>query len=289
MDFTDLLTQLEIPFRRAGESEHVTTKFIGIDCPFCGDSQEFHLGYHLTYNYLSCWQCGPRSVTESLLELTKLPLGQIKKLIEGLDTTPREIVRPKGKLTLPNGIGELRRAHRRYLKERGFDPDKLAKLWRIGGIGNSEKLSWRIFIPIYFGSEVVSWTTRSISQDSKWRYIGAKAHEEKIKAKTILYGEQLVRGHSIIVCEGPSDAWRIGAGSVATLGISYTRSQIARISHYPNRFIAFDNEPEAQRRARTLCQDLSAFPGKTMNVIVDAKDPGSCSPKEVKLLRRLLK
>jgi hypothetical protein len=53
--------------------------------------------------------------------------------------------------------------------------------------------------------------------------------------------------------------------------------------------VCFDNQAVAQRKARALCDELSAFGGETLNVILDAKDAGSATDKEIRKLRRLLK
>lgn len=173
--------------------------------------------------------------------------------------------------------------HKEYLEKRGFNSAELKRLWRLKSIGLASKLAWRIFIPIHFNNETVSWTTRKIG-DNGARYISAKSTEEIVSAKTLLYGEDYIQ-QSLIVCEGPTDAWRIGPGAVATMGISYTKEQVSRISKYPQRVICFDSELEAQKRARKLCNDLESFPGKTLNVVLDSKDPGSASYEEIQELR----
>lgn len=101
----------------------------------------------------------------------------------------------------------------------------------------------------------------------------------------MLFGIDFIR-HAIIVCEGPMDAMKIGPGAVSTMGISYTKHQLKQIVDFPVRVVCFDNEPDAQKRAKKLCSDLSSFPGKTTNIVLDVKDPGEASPKEIKLIRK---
>jgi len=48
----------------------------------------------------------------------------------------------------------------------------------------------------------------------------------------------------------------------------------------------FGNSPAAQIVASKLAADLSVFPGETLQVCLDADDPGSASPEEIKLLRK---
>jgi DNA primase len=161
----------------------------------------------------------------------------------------------------------------------------MQRLWNAQGIGMSSQLPWRIFIPIELNGEMVSWTTRSIN-DYGLRYISAKLTQESFPHKHLLYGEDYAR-HTVIIHEGPLDVWTVGPGAVGTLGTSYTRAQVVRMSKYLRRVVCFDNEPEAQRRARKLCDDLEPFEGETHNVILDAKDANTASAKEIRRLRRL--
>ena len=120
------------------------------------------------------------------------------------------------------------------------------------------------------------------------RYISASAEQEKINHKHLIYGQDFCH-HSIIVVEGPLDAWRIGPGAGALFGTAFTTAQVRKIVKYPYRYIVFDSSAEAQRRARELAEQLSAFQGITETIELDAEDPGSASPKEIRRLRRVTK
>lgn len=246
------------------------------------------MGLGLSYPVASCWTCGSYSLANVLVELTGLPFHKVKEVCSSIQESfplPLQIKR-RGKLKLPDGIGELLPIHRKYLKQRGFDPDKLVRLWGINGIGLSADLSWRVFIPIKHFGETVSWTTRGVTNEGR-RYLSASPEQESISHKSILFGSDFCR-HCISIHEGPFDVFNIGPGATATCGLTYTRDQVSWMSRFPIRIICFDNEPDAQRRAMKLCEDLSSFPGETTNVNLDAEDPGSASPKEVKKFRKLL-
>jgi DNA primase len=117
------------------------------------------------------------------------------------------------------------------------------------------------------------------------RYINANPREEAVPAKDLLFGQDLAR-HAIVVVEGPFDAFRIGPGAVATMGLSYSREQLFKMSQYPVRVICFDQEDKAQQRARGLANDLLPFPGKTSVVVPQSADPGDMSEEEVREIRR---
>lgn len=288
MNFRDFLIENDIPIAPAGH-RHGRQNWVQFDCPFCGrNSHKFHMGYSIDDNYINCWACGGHNLISTLIELTGLSVRSIKQALEGLDRVPVKAT-PKGKLSLPNGIGELQEPHAKYLLSRGFN-HKIEKLWHIKGIGIASKLSWRIFIPIMYHSKIVSWTTRSIinKPTNKLRYISARLDQEAIPHKTLLYGEDFAR-HAIIIQEGITDVWMTGPGAVATFGTGYTSAQLNKMTKYPTRAVCFDNSPEAQKRAKKLCSDLMAFPGQTSNIVLETgDDPANCSLEEIRELRRAI-
>lgn len=290
MKFINILLQLNIPYKTEGH-HHCRPGWVQIDCPFCGkDSHKWHLGYSLEEHYLNCWRCGSHPLIGTLMELTGYSYIMCKRILKDVEKPTRiKKERPKGKLVIPKGVMEMTGVHRRYLRERGFNPSEIEKLWKVQGIYIASRLSWRLFIPIFYHGKIVSWTTRSISNRGKvTRYISAGIKEESMFHKFLLYGEDFVQ-QSIIITEGPLDAWKIGPGAAATLGIGYTLEQLIRIARYSKRAICFDNSNPAQKRAQNLCNDLSVFPGKTYNVTLDSKDPGEATAKEIEKLREFLK
>lgn len=286
MNITEVLDELEIEYQQANQSPHVTIGWIGLICPWCGiGTGKYGLGISLERGSVTCWKCGPHSLVSALMECSGQPFSRVKELIDLSETEPIIPERPRGRLKLPTGIGPMLPAHRRYLIGRGFNPGILERLWGLQGIGMAARLQWRIFIPILAGGKTVSWTTRSVSDSVKPKYVGASPEEESARAKSLLFGADYIR-HKCIVVEGPMDAMRLGPGAVATLGVGWTAAQLRRLAKIPERTVAFDNEPEAQMRAEQLCLALRAFPGKTNRALIDAADPGSASDAEVKLLRR---
>lgn len=288
MKFTDLLDEKRIPYKQAGEHHHTTPGWISLDCPFCSKwSGKYRLGFNLEHGYTSCWTCGYHSLVSVVEEILSVGSTQAKDLLKtmSLSRFKRED-KPRGNLKLPEGIGLLHQSHQAYLKDRKFDPDELVRLWGIKGISIATRLNWRVWIPVYKDNEIYSWTTRGITNKEP-RYINARPSEERISMKRMLYGEDYCN-HSVIVHEGCTDVWRTGPGAVALMGVVYTRTQLERLSRFPLRVICFDNESDAQRRATKICNDLSVFPGKTINVILNAKDAASASPQEITLLRRML-
>lgn len=256
----------------------------GFDCPQCSPgSGRFRLGIHPEWLTASCWSCGPVRLGDALASLTGLSVRECLGQLRRMERLPQSERLP-GKLVLPPH-GPLLRRHRNYLHGRGFDPDELTRLWDVRGIAYHPRLAWRVLIPVSHRDKTVSWTTRATADGGK-RYRSADTSQEAVPIKSIVYGGQYVR-HAVVIVEGPTDAWRVGPGAVALLGVSYTRAQVAQLAAIPVRVVVFDNDSDGQRKAVQLCHELRAFPGKTENVMLDAADPGSASPREIKQLRRL--
>jgi DNA primase len=291
MNFTDYLRMrgIEIVGR---ENKHYREGWANLlYCPICGTNKG-HLGYNIEKQYFNCFSCGWHSLWEILREL--FPNENIHKILLEFELqTPAQLIKntqERGSLVLPAKVGKLLPAHCLYLEQRGFNPKALVETWGIGGIGIDPvhpKLQWRIFIPVTdFKGNMVSWTTRAIGH--KLPYISAAKNQEIQSIKTLLYGEQYRTFYdTVIVTEGVFDVFNIGVGAVAIFGKAVTSAQMYRISKFARRVICFDNEPDTQEQAKQLCRELSIFSGETINVCLDAADPGSAGQKEIKRLRRL--
>ncbi|MDR2115855.1 MAG: hypothetical protein LBP87_05685 [Planctomycetaceae bacterium] len=260
-------------------------------CPICGTNKG-HLGYNIEKQYFNCFSCGWHSLWEILREL--FPNENIHDILLEFELySPLQLVKKAQKqnnLILPAKVGKLLPAHCEYLEHRGFDPNLLVETWGIGGIGidpANPKFQWRIFVPVAdFKGDMVSWTTRAIGRTLP--YISAAKNQEVQPIKTLLYGEQYRTFYdTIIVTEGVFDVFNIGVGAVAVFGKAVTPAQRHRISRFARRVICFDNEPDTQEQAKQLCRELSIFSGETLNLCLDAADPGSADKKEIKRLRRL--
>lgn len=289
MTIIDILEKYRIPFRRHGEDKNVRQGWIGMACPFCGRPEDKrYLGYNLEQNFFSCWSCGYLKSINVVSALSGESIGRCREMLGRLEQTEPAPERVRGRLEFPGHIQPLEYApaHRDYLRRRGFNVDELIQLWRLQAIGISARLTWRIFIPIIWHGEPVSWTTRAIGNVEP-RYISALPSEESIHHKHIVYGGDYVR-HAVVIHEGPADVWATGPGAVATFGIGFSPEQVLWLSQIPLRYVCLDAEDAAQRRALQLCDQLGGFPGETYNVVLDAKDAGSASQKERRKLRELL-
>ena len=272
----DAIQQAGVSYRLVVQNEHAREGWVQLDCPDCGDREKFHLGVSLDLRGANCWKCGPKKARQTLRQLGIDIQGfRFEKI--------KSQKRPRGKLQQPSMRGELTKPHIEYLKKRGFDYKEIEKLWGIEGISQHSTYSWSIYLPIYdINNDVISWTTRAIAGDR--RYSNAPKRCEALPAKSTLYGIHLARS-SIVVVEGPTDAWRIGPGAVATMGLQYTTEQVQLIRSFANRTICFDSSVSAQAQARKLFSEVKASPGNTSIIEIDADDPGECDLNEVNQIR----
>jgi hypothetical protein len=286
MDAEEALKELGIPFIKEGH-HHATEGWLQLDCPRCSPGTgRYRLGLNLYGCYLSCWVCGslPLSV---LSESGRVSPDAVRKTFKGVSRALRQEKRPQDRLQLPHNVGPLLKQHRDYLSGRGYDPEHLRAVWKLKGTDHQGEPPWHVVVPIHQRGELVSWTCRSLSDSGK-RYHNARPHQEAVSAKSLLYGMDHAR-HVVLIHEGAPDVWAVGPGAVATLGLTYTRQQLSLMASYPVRYVCLDSEPDAQKRARNLCEDLASLPGATHNVVLDSKDAGAASDKEIKSLRRLLR
>ena len=293
MQFQEILQEHNIPFKTDGEHQHSRKGWINFPCPFCGykTDEKYHAGYLIDRGLVNCWRCGPHSVTNTLISLLEKPYYEVKQILETIEKVPRsdfKRLQSAGRVETPSGLEALRKPHRAYLFDRGLDPEMMKKLWRVQGIGLSNELQWRVWIPVYYKGELVNWTTRSIGESGS-KYISAEPHQCKRPLKSVLFGEDYCR-NSIVITEGPFDVFKIGPGAVATFGVNYSSSQLFLMSKYPIRVVCFDSEEEAQKLANKLFNQLSQYPGETFNIVLESGgDPGDASKEEIEAgLNRLI-
>lgn len=287
MTIQEILEDLGVEFLESGH-HHCRSGWIQCrTCPYC-QSDNFHLGFNLEGRFFVCWKCRWHPTVETLLKLGAKPkeANSFYRDAERNRPTVAEIKRPS-QLKLPVGLGELLPAHRSYLKGRGFDPGEIQEVWGIKGLGILGRLPWRIFIPVVQQGRTITWTTRAIGSSSP-RYISASAEQSPTNIKECVYGLDYCQ-HSIVIVEGPLDAWAIGPGAGALFGIAFTPAQVRKLADIPYRYICFDSTPDAQQQARELAGQLSVFPGETHNVVLQAKDPAEAGAEELNELREYAK
>jgi DNA primase len=226
-----------------------------------------------------------------LHEILKLPYSEIKEIIGKYESfTVQEEERKEKKiikdLLVPFDT-ELPELHRQYLIGRNFDPDFIQKKYLIRSQYKTGFFAYRIIIPIIEDNQVVNLTGRDVTGLQKPKYKNLHNNDAVLPMKICLYNIDSVR-NTMVICEGPTDVWRMGDGAVATMGVEFTTPQVMLISQKKpkNVFIMYD--PEAQMSAYKLANHLSSIIDHVEIIELKDKDPGELSEDEVKHIRKEL-
>lgn len=275
------------------KGKNIGRGWIGLDCPFCGDSSN-HFGWNLKQKNYSCWVCGEKGNTIVLIRrllkcgfydaLEVLSSHQSAKLIID-DDIP---LVPHGTNIIPSQATKgLLPRHREYLIERNFNPDEIEEKYHLYSCHTYGFYKHSIIIPIIYNREIVSFTSRDITGMRPSRYISCPLDKSIISIKETLYGIDEVN-ESCVVVEGPFDKWRIGDGVVASMSKVITRKQILQLieKKVKNIFILFDSE--AKVRANYTANLLSLTGQfKSVEILdIDCEEPEFLSKEDVDYIRK---
>jgi len=255
-----------IQYRTEGH-KHCSIGWVHIPCPFCRGNPGWHLGFHLTDSFYSCWRCGGHSIKKVVKALSGCSWRETTKIISRYRSAYKIPANDKTsglrkrikELILPPGTGSLNKAHKSYLKSRGFDPDKLEKDWGLLGTNHTGPYKFRIIAPIYQYGKLVSYQGRDYTEKSKLKYKACKKELEVIDHKHCLYGLDNVPGSKVVLNEGITDTWRLGFGSVNSFGIKYRREQAKKLRRFDEVFIFYDPDPQAIEQAEKIAAYLAMY------------------------------
>lgn len=274
------------------KGKHSTKGWVQMECPFCVGSPGYHLGYNLSGRYFHCWRCGWKPVALVLKTMTSLPADVIWSIFKesrtrsGKNAVIYDRTKPPHApvIELPKEAvpGLLPRA-KRYLARRGFLPTKLERLWGLYTVGPFGRYKHRIIIPVTMEGRLVSFQARDYTGKAPAKYLAPPGNDIK---KTVYGWDRIADGCAIIV-EGVTDVWRLGPGAVAVFGTGWKAEQRNLLSTLRKVLIAFDPEPDAQKRAEKLGHEL-AMAGVGVRILEGLPtDPGDLKPDEVEEVRRV--
>lgn len=283
-------------------NHHCRAGWVQFCCPHCGDSG-WHLGYNINKEYFTCYSCGGHSLVKTISKLLSVSWSKAQEILaeysdgrvlKGENFADKILFDVKDiEVKLPLGTRKMQKHHRDYLRSRGYNAKKLERIWGLQGTGVVGTHKNRIVIPMTFNNELVTYTTRSITNSSA-RYINCKPELERMSLKSILYGWDLCEksSDSILIFEGCTSCWRFGINSVATMGATYTMEQVMLMKRKKNRYIIFDpSEKESMKKADELGDLLSSFEGHTevIDLSDECEDPAELSQKSANKIKRILK
>lgn len=293
IDIESFLDQYGIDYRSSGKN--VGEDWLGICCPWCNETR-FHCGINLTSKVASCWVCGESGTCLKLVAtLLDCNWREAKKALSpfgGHFPEIREQILAE-EVIFPTRVTNLTANGRKYLGDRGFNSNEIIKKYKIQETGILSKLeiknkSWdfrnRIVIPIVMDYQTVSYTARDWTGLSSTRYKNAPTEAGVSPMAECLYNLDQARERAILV-EGPSDVWRMGNNSVATMGVKTTSEQIQRIiaKKFKKLVILFDEG--AAKPAIKLANALNPFIDEVAVFTLTDSDPGSLTIEEATKLR----
>lgn len=298
MNFEKLLKDYNVPnfSDKSGE-------WINIDCPYCDEERgHYNLGLNCSGNYYHCWKSiHSYPLTKVLSDVLSISQSEVKEILkdyeDGAIIVKKEKFSKVKYLELPTDT--FTPVERKYLKSRDFDPKYLYKKYNIVGGGIDGPWKFRIIIPVYYQGKLMSWTGRSILSKKKLKELAIPRYknlsiEKSVKnIKELFFNIDNCKSDTVVLTEGAFDVLRFDGNAICSMGTELTEGQINLLSNrFRKIFILFDNEPEAQKKARKFGLQLSAI-GLDVE-IVDAygdfgkNDMGECSREEINKIKKFI-
>ena len=298
MNFEKLFRDYNVKY-----STRVNRGWVNCNCPYCDTKDtSFNLGFNPVGNYYHCWKSKHSySMGEILSTILQIPESSVRSVLKDYsgagEILPERKKSKVTKLELPTDT--FTKAERKYLKSRGFEPGYLLKKYGIVGGGIDGDWKFRIIIPLYYNGQLLSWTGRSILSKEKLKQLNLPRYKNLSNKKSVRNLKELFfnidncRKKSVVLTEGAFDVLRFDGDAICSMGTELTESQINLLSErFEKVFILFDNEPEAQEKARKFGLQLSSI-GMDVEK-VDAfgdfgkNDMGECSPEEIEIIKKEL-
>jgi len=298
MNFEKLFRDYNVPY-----SLRINRGWVNCNCPYCDTkSTSFNLGFNQAGNYYHCWKSKHnypiRQVLSTLLNVSESSIDNILIDYRGAGETLSEKKTSNVKyLELPTNT--FTKAERKYLKSRDFDPKYLYKKYHIVGGGIDGDWKFRIIIPVYYQGQLLSWTGRSILSKGKLKQLDIPRYknlsiEKSVKnIKELFFNIDNCKSDTVVLTEGAFDVLRFDGNAICSMGTELTESQINLLaSRFRKIFILFDNEPEAQKKARKFGLQLSSI-GIDIEVVnayedFGKNDMGECSREEIEKIKNEL-
>ena len=290
LDVIKFLRENKIDHRESGKN--IGRGWIGAKiCPFCGDRQ-YHLGIHKKSANVSCWKCGNKGwFYDYLMELYDCDRRKVREICKpyimdkpGLIT--EEVLNRPTRIKWPIGVeDEFHPCHIQYLKSRGFGFETIQR-FELKACFAIPPWKYRVIIPIMYDEKLVAFTARTVC-DVDPRYLHCPNDDAVIPVKQCVYNLDLVTDH-IMICEGPTDVWRLGTGAVATFGTKFTNRQInmMRKKGVERATILFDPDRSGRENAERMAVAFDMLGIDCQIYKLRDRDPGDLTDDEAQDLRR---
>lgn len=290
----------------AESGRHKRTGYSNVTCPFCTG----HAGYHRGFNHKTggtvCFRCPSSQPTQKTLSLILgVSYQKVKEILSKYTTgfIETDYIQFSGveEVDIQDlNLKSLSNSHWNYLDDRGYDVHELENLFHLKSTGYKTEPFWqkdKIYIPYYFGHELVFYTCRDINvttkqEGGKAKYTAIKQEDCKLIDKHILYNFDRVKHRdSILAFEGPADVWRFPHCSIGLSGVKFLPSQCNLLAKNFKRVIFILDPDAVGSAAAEKCFNEMICMGNEVECyeITDLeKDPGNMTYTEAnKIIKEL--
>ena len=165
-----------------------------------------------------------------------------------------------------------------YLAERHFDALQLTKDYNLSycleALDDYIIAQSRIIIPAYMNGEFAGWQARYVGNPPS-KAIPKYYTMPHMKRNHILYNYDRAKTYPFMVlCEGPTDAWRFGPEAVALWGKSISPFQIQLATGNPERVVYVCLDGEALIEGMSVFDKLGSAVSKALVKLPSNSDPG---------------
>lgn len=293
-DIQAYLSDKGIPFSSSGKN--TSSGWINIQCPFCDDNTN-HLGINLSLLIIHCWKCPTKGNIRKLVQKLEGSNSMARDvmaqyMVEDYDKDLRYDIKkrlsPPGAIMPTECVDIMPENFKDLLYNRRYNPDELIRKYKLKACMNGDFRN-RIIIPVIVDSVIVNFTGLDVTGAKSNKYKHCPNDKAIMPMKDCLYNIDTVTDTALIV-EGVTDVWRVGDGTVATMGIEYTKAQLALLVErgVKKAFVLYDAEDLAQLRANELATALSGVMPYVEVLELQEGDPDDMSNDQVKIIREIV-
>jgi len=207
-----------------------------VNCPFCKDTRQrlwinhlygasYERGRRTRTHLATCYNEDCLATPGRYEQLEDLIFGRGRPVITKIaikapsTQVVHKAVEPPGEICSVAGLPEFHPAAR-YVRSRNFDPAVLDAEFQIGVCTYVEEPRYkimlnRLYIPITFHGDLVSWQGRAVGEATKLKYFNCPGTS---KSRVLYNYDRASEQPYVVVVEGVPSVWRIGDPAVCIFG-----------------------------------------------------------------------
>jgi hypothetical protein len=263
-----------------------------VPCPFCKEAKKLKMNIRLDSDLWHCWVCNNKGRSLGRLIKEKNP-SRVPEYFEKFAknftyNSYLELAATIEPVTLPDGFTLLMqnlnhpeaRSVYHYAKRRGITDDML---WKFrAGYSDEWQFRRRLIIPSFDEDGTLNyWTSRTIDEDNKYKYINAKANK-----RAVIFNEiDLSYDDRIYLVEGPLDlikCYKLNATCLLGSSLSENSVLFYKLAMYCDD-IVLCLDADARAKQNNIAELFLSY-DKTVSWVdppAEGQDWGDISPDEV--------